>query len=80
MFSRSIVKKVCEPTSIEISDPIDLCLAFYVLHEVPDAGSLFSQIRGVSKTDGQIASFGAQRACIRGEIPRYSGLGLVRGL
>ena len=52
--SSRIVTKVCEPTSIGISDPIDLCLAFYVLHEVPDAGSLFSQIRGVLKPMGKL--------------------------
>ena len=52
--SGRIVTKVCEPTSIGISDPIDLCLALYVVHEVPDAGSLFSQIRSVLKPTGKL--------------------------
>ncbi|MBI4961803.1 MAG: methyltransferase domain-containing protein [Desulfomonile tiedjei] len=49
-----IVTKLCEPDSIGISEPIDLCLAINVVHEVPDAGALFSQIRGVLKPTGRL--------------------------
>lgn len=49
-----IVTRVCEPTSIGISEPIDLCLAFNVVHEVPDAGRLFSQIGAILKPKGKL--------------------------
>ena len=52
--SRRIVAKLCEPDSLGVSDPIDLCLAINVVHEVPDAGSLFSQISAILKPTGKL--------------------------
>jgi ubiquinone/menaquinone biosynthesis C-methylase UbiE len=49
-----IVIRLCEPNSLGVSEPIDLCLAFNVVHEVPDAGALFSQIRGILKPAGKL--------------------------
>ena len=49
-----IVVRLCEPNSLGVSEPIDLCLAFNVVHEVPDAGKLFSQIRGILKPAGRV--------------------------
>ena len=49
-----IVTKLCEPDSLGVSDPIDLCLAFNVVHEVPDASALFSQIRAILKPTGRL--------------------------
>jgi ubiquinone/menaquinone biosynthesis C-methylase UbiE len=49
-----IVAKLCEPDSLGISDPIDLCLAINVVHEVPDASALFSQIRAILKPTGRL--------------------------
>ena len=49
-----IVVKVCEPDSIGISEPIDLCLAINVVHEVPDPVGLFSQIKAVMKPGGRL--------------------------
>ena len=52
--SSRIIAKVCEPNRIGISEPIDLCLAINVAHEVQDAGNLFSQIRDVLKPTGRL--------------------------
>jgi ubiquinone/menaquinone biosynthesis C-methylase UbiE len=49
-----IVAKLCEPDSLGISDPIDLCLAINVVHEVPDASALFSQIKAILKPTGRL--------------------------
>ena len=49
-----IVTKLCEPDNLGVSDPIDLCLAFNVVHEVPDASALFSQIRAILKPTGRL--------------------------
>jgi ubiquinone/menaquinone biosynthesis C-methylase UbiE len=49
-----IVTKVCEPDSLGVSEPIDLCLAFNVVHEVPDPGVFLSQIKAVLKPTGQL--------------------------
>jgi SAM-dependent methyltransferase len=49
-----IVAKLCEPDSLGVSDPIDLCLAINVVHEIPDAGALFSQIRAILKPTGRL--------------------------
>jgi ubiquinone/menaquinone biosynthesis C-methylase UbiE len=49
-----IVAKLCEPDNLGASEPIDLCLAFNVVHEVQDASGLFSQIRAVLKPTGRL--------------------------
>ncbi|MGO9120889.1 MAG: class I SAM-dependent methyltransferase [Desulfomonilaceae bacterium] len=49
-----IVPKLIEPDSIGVSEPIDLCLLFYVVHEVPDPASLFSQIKAILKPGGKV--------------------------
>lgn len=49
-----IVTRLCRPNSLGVSEPIDLCLAFNVVHEVPDAGALFSQIKEVLKPTGRL--------------------------
>jgi len=45
---------LCSPNDIGISEPVDVCLAFNVVHEVPNAGTLFAQIRSVLKSSGKI--------------------------
>lgn len=45
---------VCTEDDIGVSEPVDLCLAFNVAHEVPDTGKLFSQIRDVLKPSGTL--------------------------
>jgi ubiquinone/menaquinone biosynthesis C-methylase UbiE len=49
-----IVTKLCEPDNLGVSDPIDLCLAFNVVHEVTDASALLSQIRAILKPTGRL--------------------------
>jgi len=49
-----IVTKICAPNSLGIDEPIDLCLAFNVVHEVPDAAVLFSQIKNILKPTGKL--------------------------
>jgi len=49
-----IVSRLIEPDSIGVSEPIDLCLLFNVVHEVPDAAALFSEIKAILKPDGKV--------------------------
>ena len=49
-----VVSKLIEPDSIGVSEPIDLCLLFNVVHEVPDAARLFSQIKAILKPSGKV--------------------------
>ena len=44
-----ITINLCRPDSIGVVDAIDFCLAFYMVHEVPDASTLFFQIRTILK-------------------------------
>lgn len=45
---------LCSPQDIGVSEPVDVCLLFNVVHEVPDPNALFSQIRAVLKHSGKI--------------------------
>jgi ubiquinone/menaquinone biosynthesis C-methylase UbiE len=49
-----IITRLCEPNSLNVTEPIDLCLAFNVVHEVPDALEFFLQIRAVLKPAGRL--------------------------
>ncbi len=49
-----IVTKLIEPDNIGVSEPIDLCLLINVVHEVPDAPGLFSQIKAILKPRGKV--------------------------
>jgi len=42
----------CERDRIGLSEPVDLVLAFYVVHEVPDRARFFAEIRSMLKPDG----------------------------
>ncbi len=44
----------CDKDSINIHDPVDLILAFYMVHEVPDKRSLFKQLKGILNDKGQL--------------------------
>lgn len=48
----SIDARACTAEDIGVLEEIDVCLLFNVAHEVPDAGSLFSQIRAALKPGG----------------------------
>ena len=49
-----IVTRLCKPDSLVVSEPIDLCLAINVVHEVPDASDLVSQIKEVLRPTGRL--------------------------
>jgi len=56
-LTNRIETRVCNEDSLEIDDlteQIDLALAFYVVHEVPDVQKLFDQIYRSLKPDGRL--------------------------
>jgi ubiquinone/menaquinone biosynthesis C-methylase UbiE len=44
----------CDKDSINIHDSVDLILAFFMVHEVPDKKSLFKQLKGILNDKGQV--------------------------
>jgi len=52
-----IETRLCRPDSLNLDDLeglIDFALAFAVVHEIPDQGRLFSEIRRALKADGRL--------------------------
>ena len=43
----------CGPDRIGLTTPCDFVLAFYMVHEVPDAAALMSEVHGVLKPGGR---------------------------
>ncbi len=48
-----ITPVLCDRSSINVPGPVDFILAFYVVHEVPDRKSLFTQLRSILVDNGQ---------------------------
>jgi len=44
----------CEPGNLGIDTPVDFVLAFWMVHEVPDPGIFFLQIRSCLKSQGSL--------------------------
>lgn len=44
----------CEPNRIGLPAGVDFVLAFYVVHEFPDAGALFGEVRAVLAPNGRM--------------------------
>jgi tRNA(Phe) wybutosine-synthesizing methylase Tyw3 len=44
----------CEKEEINVSEKIDFGLAFYMVHEVPNKGSFFNQLKSILNENGQI--------------------------
>jgi ubiquinone/menaquinone biosynthesis C-methylase UbiE len=44
----------CETGTINVSEPVDFALAFFVVHEVPDKDRLFSELRAVVRPGGRV--------------------------
>ena len=44
----------CEEKSIHLTDTFDFILAFYMIHEVPDQGALFTEFKSLLKDNGKI--------------------------
>ncbi|AFM23824.1 class I SAM-dependent methyltransferase [Desulfomonile tiedjei] len=51
-MAERIVTRVCRQDDIMVSEPIDVCLALHMVHEVPDPDRLFSQIKDILKPGG----------------------------
>jgi ubiquinone/menaquinone biosynthesis C-methylase UbiE len=49
-----IITRVCKADSLGIIEPIDLCLAFNVIHEVPNARVLLFEISRLLKPSGKL--------------------------
>ena len=45
---------LCDEDNIRVSKEVDFALAFWMVHEVPDTFSLFSQIHAMLKQTGQL--------------------------
>ena len=44
----------CEENKIGVSVHVDFVLLFYVVHEIPDKGAFFSELRTILNPDGQV--------------------------
>ncbi len=53
VLERRITCVQCSSSDINVSEPVDFILAFYMVHEVPDKPSLFRQLRAVLKPGGR---------------------------
>jgi ubiquinone/menaquinone biosynthesis C-methylase UbiE len=49
-----VVTQQVGPDSLGVSEPVDLCIAFYVIHEVPDQRAFLSQVKDVLKPTGKL--------------------------
>jgi len=44
----------CEQDKVGVTENVDFILAFYVIHEVPNQGKLFTELKSILKPDGAI--------------------------
>jgi ubiquinone/menaquinone biosynthesis C-methylase UbiE len=44
----------CQAGRIRLDETVDFALAFYMVHEVPDAGALLKEMYGLLKPDGRL--------------------------
>ena len=44
----------CEENKIGLSEDVDFILAFYLVHEVPDQGGLFREMKSILKPNGRV--------------------------
>jgi ubiquinone/menaquinone biosynthesis C-methylase UbiE len=49
-----IISHKCTPKSLDINEPADFILAFYMVHEVPDQAHLFGEIKRIMKPGGHL--------------------------
>ena len=49
-----IILHKCDNDKIGVTDEVDFILAFYVVHEVPDAEKLFAELHTILKKNGKI--------------------------
>ena len=53
-LERRLTLVKCDENSINVTAKVDLILAFYMVHEVPDKNSLFRQFRSVLNNGGRL--------------------------
>ncbi len=53
-FEERITLHKCEKNKIGLSEEVDFVLAFYMLHEIPNQGELFNEIKSILKPNGQV--------------------------
>lgn len=53
-LAQRITLHQCRPDKIGVVEPMDFVLLFYVVHEVPEIDSLFSEIDAILKPDGRV--------------------------
>jgi ubiquinone/menaquinone biosynthesis C-methylase UbiE len=53
-LEQRIVLHQCSTEAIGLKEPVDFVLAFYVLHELPDQSSFFTELAGNIKESGRI--------------------------
>ena len=51
-IEKRIILHKCEETKLGVSENVDFVLAFYMIHEIPDQGILFNDIRSILKPKG----------------------------
>lgn len=49
-----IITRACEQNDLKVNEKVNFALAFYMLHEVPNAKKLFSQLRSCFDTHGRL--------------------------
>lgn len=49
-----IILHKCEKNKINVTQPMDFILLFYMVHEVPDKALFFDEIKTIAKPDGQV--------------------------
>jgi ubiquinone/menaquinone biosynthesis C-methylase UbiE len=49
-----IILHKCEENKIGLSEDVDLILAFYMVHEIPNQEEFFNEIKSILKSNGQV--------------------------
>jgi ubiquinone/menaquinone biosynthesis C-methylase UbiE len=53
-LSSRIITHLCQPGRIGVTEPVDFALAFWMVHEVSDPSSFFSEISSILKPSGKL--------------------------
>lgn len=70
----------CRADSLEIPEPLDFALAFWMAHETPDVGSFFAQVRAALKPEGVLLVAEPRLHVTSGEFAREVDLARSVGL
>ncbi|MBN1343179.1 MAG: class I SAM-dependent methyltransferase [Phycisphaerae bacterium] len=71
----------CSADSIDISEPVDFIVAFWMVHEVPDAGHLLRELHACLRSGGKLfaaePSFHVKKSAFEEMIRAGEGIGLT---